>query len=69
MLFNVVDLKDGVSVEDVEAALGGMCNIVKNKYGDERGGFIAGQVYRNSGFVSKEGTVGADDSRKARRIQ
>jgi hypothetical protein len=33
MLFNVVDLKDGVTVEDVELVLGQMCNVVKNNYG------------------------------------
>ena len=59
MLFNVVDLKDGVTVEDVELALGEMCNVVKNTYGDDKGGFIAGQVYKSSGFVSDEGSVGA----------
>jgi hypothetical protein len=59
MLFNVVDLKDGVTVEDVELALGEMCNVVKNTYGDDKGGFIAGQVYKYSGFVSDEGSVGA----------
>jgi hypothetical protein len=59
MLFNVVDLKDGVTVEDVELALGEMCNVVKNTYGDDKGGFIAGQVYRYSGFVSDEGSIGA----------
>jgi hypothetical protein len=58
MLFNVVDLKEGVTVEDVELVLGEMCNVVKNTYGDDQGGFIAGQVYRYSGFVSEEGTVG-----------
>jgi len=58
MMFNVVDLKEGVTVEDVELVLGEMCNVVKNTYGDEEGGFIAGQVYRYSGFVSAEGTVG-----------
>lgn len=58
MMFNVVDLKQGVSVEDVELVLGEMCNVVKNTYGNEEGGFIAGQVYRYSGFVSAEGTVG-----------
>jgi hypothetical protein len=58
MMFNVVDLKDGVTVEDVELVLGEMCNVVKNTYGDEEGGFIAGQVYKYSGFVSAEGTVG-----------
>ena len=44
MLFNVVKLKDGVTTEDVELALGEMCNVVKNTYGDEAGGFI-GLVY------------------------
>lgn len=58
MMFNVVDLKDGVTVTDVELALGEMCNVVKNTYGDDRGGFIAGQVYKYSGFVSEEGSVG-----------
>lgn len=58
MLFNVVDLKDGVTVEDVELVLGEMCNVVKNTYGDDKGGFIAGQVYKYSGFVSEEGSVG-----------
>ena len=58
MMFNVVDLKDGVTVEDVELVLGEMCNVVKNTYGDDNGGFIAGQVYKYSGFVSEEGTVG-----------
>ena len=58
MMFNVVDLKDGVTVEDVELVLGEMCNVVKNTYGDDKGGFIAGQVFKYSGFVSAEGTVG-----------
>ena len=66
MMFNVVDLKDGVTVADVELAMGEMCNVVKNTYGDEEGGFIAGQVYKYSGFVSAEGSVGeAPDGNKA----
>ena len=56
MLFNEVNLKDGVTVEDVELTLGEMCNVVKNNYGDDNGGFIAGQVYENSGFISEEGS-------------
>ena len=52
MLFNVVDLKPGVSIEDVELLLGEMCNVVKNNYGDDNGGFIGGQVFRNAGFKS-----------------
>ena len=64
MMFNVVDLKDGVKVEDVELVLGEMCNVVKNTYGDDKGGFIAGQVYKYSGFVSAEGTVGEDPQDK-----
>ncbi|MDH5436203.1 MAG: hypothetical protein OEX83_05530, partial [Gammaproteobacteria bacterium] len=55
MLFNVVKLKEGVTVQDIEMELGEMCNVVKNTYGDENGGFIGGQVYKFSGFISDEG--------------
>lgn len=67
MLFNVVDLKEGVKVEDVELVLGQMCNVVKNNYGDDNGGFIGGQVFKNAGFISDEGTVMGDATDK--RIQ
>lgn len=63
MLFNTVKLKPGVSIEDVELALGEMCNVVKNTYGGNKGGFIGGQVYKFSGFVSDEGSI--SDSKKA----
>ena len=56
MLYNVVKLKEGVSEENVQLAMGEMCNVVKNKYGDDEGGFIGGQVYKFSGFVSDEGS-------------
>lgn len=69
MMFNVVDLKDGVTVEDVELALGEMCNVVKNTYGDEKGGFIAGQVYKYGGFVSEEGSVGDVPDEKDAKIK
>ena len=65
MLFNTVKLKPGVKFEDVELAVGEMCNVVKETYGGDKGGFIAGQVFRFSGFVSDEGSLsgsrGADD--------
>ena len=54
MLYNVAILKDGVTIEDVEENLAMMCNIVKNKYK----GFLAGQVFKYSGFISEEGSVG-----------
>jgi len=57
MLFNTVKLKPEVSMDDVELALGEMCNVVKDTYGGDRGGFIAGQVFRFSGFVSDEGSL------------
>ena len=57
MLFNTLKLKPGVSMEDVELALGEMCNVVKDTYGGEKGGFIAGQVFRFSGFVSEQGSL------------
>ena len=58
MLFNTVKLKPGVSLEDVEMAIGEMCNVVKNTYGGEAGGFLGGQVFKFSGFVSQEGSLG-----------
>lgn len=63
MLFNTVRLKPGVAMEDVELALGEMCNVVKNTYGGDKGGFIAGQVFKFSGFVSDEGSL--SESREA----
>jgi hypothetical protein len=57
MLFNGVKLKPGITVDDVELALGEMCNVVKETYGNESGGFIAGQVFAFSGFVSAEGSL------------
>jgi heme-degrading monooxygenase HmoA len=42
-----------------------MCNVVKDTYGGDKGGFIAGQVFKFSGFASAEGSLGdvrpADD--------
>ena len=60
MLYNVVKLKEGLSEEDVELTLGEMCNVVKNTYGGTKGGFIGGQVFKFSGFVSDEGSIASD---------
>jgi len=58
MLFNVVKLKAGVDFDDVEMAMAEMCSVVKENYGDDKGGFIAGQVFKYAGFISEEGSVG-----------
>jgi hypothetical protein len=58
MLFNTVKLKPGVTFDEVELAVGEMCNVVKETYGGDKGGFIAGQVFKFSGFVSDEGSIG-----------
>lgn len=58
MLFNAARLKKGVSIEDVELAIGEMCNTVRNTYSTAEGGFIGGQVFRYAGFVSEEGSIG-----------
>jgi len=58
MLFNIVKLKSDVDMDDVEMAMGEMCNTVKETYGNEQGGFIAGQVFKYAGFISEEGSVG-----------
>ena len=60
MLHNVVKLKPGVTTEDVEMVIGEMCNVVKNTYGNDAGGFIGGQVLEYSGFVSEEGSFDPD---------
>ena len=65
MLFNTVKLKPGVEMEDVELALAEMCNVVKDTYGGVEGGFIAGQVYEFSGFISDEGSL--SDSKSAEK--
>ncbi len=62
MLFNTVKLKPGVDMDDVELALGEMCNVVKDTYGGDKGGFVAGQVFRFSGFLSDEGSLAASKS-------
>ena len=54
MLFNIVKLKENVTIEDVEGLIGEMCYVVKSNYP----GFRAGQVFKYSGFISKEGSVG-----------
>ena len=57
MLLNTVKLKPGVSFDQLELALGEMCMVVKQTYGGDQGGFIAGQVFQFSGFVSEEGSL------------
>ena len=50
-LFNTVTLKPGVTFEDVEMAVGELCTVVKGTYGGDKGGVIAGQVFKFSGFI------------------
>jgi len=57
MLFNTVTLKPGITFEDVELAVGELCSVVKGTYGGDKGGFLAGQVFKFSGFVSNEGSL------------
>jgi len=57
MLFNTVRLKPNVTFEDVELAVGELCSVVKETYGGDKGGFVAGQVFKFSGLVSSEGSL------------
>lgn len=57
MLLNTVKLKPGITFDQLEIAVGEMCMVVKQTYGDDQGGFIAGQVFRFSGFVSEQGSL------------
>ncbi len=58
MLFNTIKLKPGVTFEQIELAVGELCMIIKETYGNEKGGFLAGQVFKFSGFISQEGSLG-----------
>ena len=62
MLFNTVTLKPGISFEQIELAVGEMCMVVKETYGGEKGGFLAGQVFKFSGFVSNEGSLSTEQA-------
>jgi hypothetical protein len=62
MLFNTVRLKPGITFEDVELAVGELCSVVKDAYGGDKGGFVAGQVFKFSGFISDEGTLASSKS-------
>jgi hypothetical protein len=57
MLLNTVKLKPGMNFDQLEIAVGEMCMVVKQTYGGDQGGFIAGQVFRFSGFVSEKGSL------------
>ena len=57
MLFNTVTLKPGVTFDDVELAFGELCSVVKETYGGDKGGFIAGQVFKFSGLLSEQGSL------------
>ena len=60
MLYNVVKLKEGATIEDMELTIGELCNVVKNTYGDDKGGFLGGQVYKFGGFISDEGSIASE---------
>ncbi len=57
MLLNTVKLKPGVTFDEVELAVGELCMVVKETYGGDKGGFVAGQVFKFSGFISDEGSL------------
>jgi hypothetical protein len=57
MLFNTVTLRPDVTFDQVELAVGELCSMVKGTYGGDKGGFLAGQVFKFSGFVSEEGSI------------
>ncbi len=58
MLFNTLQLKPGVNFDDVETAVGEVCNFVTAAYGGV-GGFLGGQIFRFSGAMDAERFVGS----------
>ncbi|NNJ72734.1 MAG: hypothetical protein HKP09_06090 [Enterobacterales bacterium] len=61
MLYNVIKLKPEFTMDDAELTIGEMCNAVKNNYAED--GFIAGQVFEFTGFISDEGSVNTDSQK------
>ena len=61
MLYNVIKLKPEFTMDDAELTIGEMCNAVKNNYAED--GFIAGQVFEFTGFISEEGSVDTDSQK------
>jgi len=64
MMFTVMQMKDGVEIDDVEEVLGDICNTVNNTYGDHDGGFYAGQFFRCHGKIDKDTGEVVDTGRK-----
>jgi hypothetical protein len=64
MLFNTLTLKPGVSFDDVELAVGEVCNFVKETYGGEKG-FLGGQIFKYAGAMADEDFAGSRDPRIA----
>lgn len=60
MLYNVLTLKEGVVLEDIEMTIGELCEVVSRAYGNEMGGFVCGQVFKFSGFVSEQGSLNSE---------
>ncbi len=58
MLFNTLTLNPGITFEQIERTIGELCMMIKETYGNEKGGFLAGQVFKFSGFISQEGSLG-----------
>lgn len=65
MLFNTFMLKPGVSFDDVELAVGELCNFVKESYGGEQGGFLGGQIFKYAGLMEEGGYERASGSKGA----
>ncbi len=61
MLFNTLTLKPGVSFDDVELAVGEVCNFVTETYGGDKGGFLGGQVFKYAGAMADEDFVGSQE--------
>lgn len=68
MLLNTVTLRPDVTFEDVEMAVGELCAVVKGTYGGEKGGFIAGQVFKLSGFASNESSLSTSKTADAHYV-
>ena len=53
MLFNTIKLKPGVTFEQIELAVGELCMIIKETFGNEKGGCQAEEVFKKFHFPGR----------------
>lgn len=54
MMFNRLRMKKDVDIDEIEEVVGDICNIMNNTFGNNEGGFYAGQFFHSLGKIDNE---------------